>query len=608
MIRRVRVSQFKSIGETTSVDLAQLTVVTGANSSGKSTLLQSLLLLAQTVLHAGSDRQLVLNGPLTRLGDFRQVLHQRSSSSIFRIGIEVAPLGNADSTGNRQKRILTQADRPALVSMDCGFTDKALHANSIAETASFPMVSDFHLESQFDIDNENLQKYSLTVRRHRWSAARRAVREELEDLPDGYLDALAWKVELDTFSQLEMKDRENAWPVIGASFNHFLPRALASKTELNRDAGRMLIDHICQRKPSAGQIAQQYFLHGVLWEAIRAELPLDYEGPTPDDDVTAQTLLSWLTKLPLSQRRSIQRSLGQNRDAIADEFAASLEPVYWLDSPSIPSRSGRGLDAVLHELSELRYLGPLRVQPAPIYPVATTLGSQDVGPSGEWTASVLDEYKDAEVTYVAPSSLPLQGPEPTTSTAPLLVAVNQWMAYLGVSSQVKTIDRGSLGHELKVVSASGDQLLPLTHVGVGVSQCLPVVVSLLLATRGSLTLLEQPELHLHPAVQSRLADFLLAMSTTGRQCLVETHSEYLVNRLRLRVAQADDAALADQVAIYFADIGTGSTVFSEIALNEFGAVEHWPPGFFDQTQDDTEAILIAGLAKRRRGHADAGNA
>src|SRR4051812_39433976 len=70
MFRRIHLSRFKSIKSDASVDLSQLTVITGANSSGKSTVLQALLLLAQTARHTGADRQLVLNGPLTRLGEF----------------------------------------------------------------------------------------------------------------------------------------------------------------------------------------------------------------------------------------------------------------------------------------------------------------------------------------------------------------------------------------------------------------------------------------------------------------------------------------------------------------------------------------------------------
>jgi predicted ATPase len=607
VIRRIRLSDFKSIGASTSVDLSQLTVLTGPNSSGKSTLLQSLLLLAQTVLHAGTDRQLVLNGPLTRLGDFQQVLHSGSTSRIFTIGLEIAPFTENLSAETRQRRIIKQADRPSLVSLDCGFTDKALHPDSIVETSTFPLVSRFAMQAFFDVGEDAVQEYDLSVRRHPWRPERRAIREGLDDLPDVYFDGLAWHVEVDAISGNELKDNEDGWPLKGALFDHFLPRTLLAKSDLNRDLATIVLDYLMAGRTQSPQVTQNFPLTGVLWDDISTLMP-DYSGPTVQDKVTPELVNEWLSGQSPAYRRRFRAALRDNRDRFADRFARTMDPSYWLNNANVPSRLNLGIRTIQKEISELRYLGPLRVQPSPIYPVANTLGSQDVGPSGEWTASVLDEYKDARIRYVSPDELPLETDKPSETHGSLITAVNEWMDYLGVSGDVQTVDRGSLGHELKVTTSEGSRLMPLTHVGVGVSQCLPVVVSLLLAPAGSITLLEQPELHLHPAVQSKLADFLLAMSVSGRQCLVETHSEYLVNRLRLRVAQAEDSNIKGQVAIYFADVSEGSTIYTEVALNKFGAIENWPRGFFDQTESDTEALLHAGMAKRRRDRAHASDA
>src|SRR5580698_5246676 len=107
---------------------------------------------------------------------------------------------------------------------------------------------------------------------------------------------------------------------------------------------------------------------------------------------------------------------------------------------------------------------------------------------------------------------------------------------------------GKLGHELKVTTHGVERPHDLTNVGVGVSQVLPIVVMCLLAPVDSTMILEQPELHLHPAVQARLADFFLSIAKAGKQCIVETHSEYLINRLRLRSVQAMDDELSELVS------------------------------------------------------------
>jgi predicted ATPase len=125
------------------------------------------------------------------------------------------------------------------------------------------------------------------------------------------------------------------------------------------------------------------------------------------------------------------------------------------------------------------------------------------------------------------------------------------------------------------------------------------------AQRGDVVLIEQPELHLHPAPQQALGDFLLAMSMSGRQIIVETHSEYLINRLRFRMAQDDTETVTDLVKIIYAERKKGSTEFRPIKPNAYGSFDDWPDDFFDQAPKETEAILRAAMAKRKRQRAHA---
>jgi predicted ATPase len=131
-------------------------------------------------------------------------------------------------------------------------------------------------------------------------------------------------------------------------------------------------------------------------------------------------------------------------------------------------------------------------------------------------------------------------------------------------------------------------------VGVGASQLLPVVTAVLGVDSGSILLLEQPELHLHPAVQSRLGDFL-ATARPDVSLLVETHSECLVNRLRLRVVQRKVEPTA--IAIYFAEQRNGVARFRSLELNAFGDLNEWPQGFFDEGESDS-GLIVRELARR----------
>ena len=113
-----------------------------------------------------------------------------------------------------------------------------------------------------------------------------------------------------------------------------------------------------------------------------------------------------------------------------------------------------------------------------------------------------------------------------------------WLQYLDVAKSVESRDQGKLGHELKVALSDSDSTHDLTHVGVGVSQVLPILVMGLLADTDTTLVFEQPELHLHPKVQTLLGDFFLSMALCNKQCIVETHSEYFIDRLRFRIAAA----------------------------------------------------------------------
>jgi predicted ATPase len=114
-------------------------------------------------------------------------------------------------------------------------------------------------------------------------------------------------------------------------------------------------------------------------------------------------------------------------------------------------------------------------------------------------------------------------------------------------------------------------------------------------------LLEQPELHLHPAPQQVLGDFLLAIAESGRQLIVETHSEYLINRLRLRVAEDEFGETEGLVRIWYTTRTEGQTSFKEMDPDRFGSFAEWPAGFFDQSPIESERILRAVANKRRSG-------
>ena len=139
----------------------------------------------------------------------------------------------------------------------------------------------------------------------------------------------------------------------------------------------------------------------------------------------------------------------------------------------------------------------------------------------------------------------------------------------------------------------------LTDVGFGVSQVLPVLVLLYYVPKGSTVLMEQPEIHLHPAVQSGLADVMLNVARERDvQIVVESHSEHLMRRLQRRVAEEE--ASSEDVKLYFVSSNRGRAHVDDLALNEWGEIENWPEKFFGDEMGEIAAITAASLERRMR--------
>ena len=134
------------------------------------------------------------------------------------------------------------------------------------------------------------------------------------------------------------------------------------------------------------------------------------------------------------------------------------------------------------------------------------------------------------------------------------------------------------------------------NAGFGISYALPIVVAALRAEVGGLLLVENPEAHLHPAGQSRIGGFLAQVAADGVQIILETHSDHVLNGIRVAVAEGIAALLPAQVAVHFFRAEEdGSPAIQSMEVAQTGQLSAWPSGFFDQAQVD-----LAALASKQR--------
>ena len=240
-------------------------------------------------------------------------------------------------------------------------------------------------------------------------------------------------------------------------------------------------------------------------------------------------------------------------------------------------------------VNHISHIGPLRQPPQAVYPVDRDDRLPKVGQKGEHTAAVLYESRDRKV--VCPKK---DGPPEELA---LSDAIAYWLGSecLHLVDDIESKHSGAAGYELLVKPVGVDKWVHLMAVGTGVSQVLPVLVQGLLCDMGSVLLLQEPGSHLHPALQQDLGDFLLACAKSGKQVLLETHSEYLVTRLARRIAEGADADLVKLLRVDYSE--EAGTTYQPAPIDDYGNIE-WPEGFFEEASDEAFKILDAGLAKQ----------
>ncbi len=246
--------------------------------------------------------------------------------------------------------------------------------------------------------------------------------------------------------------------------------------------------------------------------------------------------------------------------------------------------------ALEEQFQQMFYLGPLREYPSRHY-LWSGEKPQDVGRRGEQAVpALLASQGSGKVIH--------RGRGRSNQTVEECVAM--WLKELGLihSFDLKPIAENRKEYEVRVRQTAKSPEVLITDVGFGVSQILPVLVLCFYAPEGSTIILEQPEIHLHPAVQAGLADvFIDAITTRNVQIILESHSEHLLRRLQLRIAE--EKLSPAQTALYFAAISDqGLSRLQQLELDSFGNIRNWPDKFFGDELGDLAAMTQAAMQRQ----------
>lgn len=613
-LRRIELKDFKSVDHQ-AVDLRPLTVVIGANSAGKSTLLQSILAVTQAVRSGAGSTEFPLNGELVGLGTFdetRNFRSRRPEGTPMELAFDLVDAsGSIPGVEASGEESVDQLKWRAYVIGPEGADSDG------AETSGFAHLSSLQIEvcemssansddgstiltcdiSSFDDGGEPIDGVPVVTRRMplvRGKGSIVAASGRVSDRRNMMTTSVDAVVLAGGVPQLLLRRAgqferlaELWWSTAFEAVQEFVTE---ERRRVAAESGGGL-----PARPSVLAVDRAKLDFEELRFASRG-------ADAHADAVTGDLFRRWLA-LDDEERRELAASLvelgeTQFRTRLRERFGDAE----WLDADVLVEHSGAAGDALWRAsyisrqffLNSVEYLGPIRQPPHVMHPRGPS--TSKLGTMGEYTAAVLHAQRNTRVVMPTPA-----GP---SERVPLGEALNFWLQQFGLADEARAEDRARVGFSLNITPRGTQHAVDLTAVGVGVSQILPVLLLCLLAEPGSLVLIEQPELHLHPKLQQDLADFLLACARSGRQLVIETHSQHVVNRLRYRIAEDGTSATHELIQLVFAENEDGITTYRNPEINPYGGLgDDWPAGFLDLTVRESQELVRESLAKRLRDEA-----
>lgn len=232
----------------------------------------------------------------------------------------------------------------------------------------------------------------------------------------------------------------------------------------------------------------------------------------------------------------------------------------------------------------IHYIAADRLGPQKYYEKKTMGKFINVGARGENIANVLhlkSEHIVNKQLYLGKDAQTLEQ------------QVEEWLREIFGEAKItlKGKEEESIILTLLLNNSSTDKRYKPSNIGFGYSYILPIIISGLLASPGEILIVENPEAHLHPKAQSTLTKFLCRVASCGVQVLIESHSEHILNTLRVCIKNNDYLLTPNETSVlYFTNNKQGSSLM-QIPINEDGSIDEWPEDFFDQSEKDLQNLL-----------------
>lgn len=237
------------------------------------------------------------------------------------------------------------------------------------------------------------------------------------------------------------------------------------------------------------------------------------------------------------------------------------------------------------------YLSSFRIKPQELYHIANEedLKNHEFGNNGEFALQYLGIFGDEVIA----NENVLIG-EKIDNT--LKNQTKLWLGKIapGISPQVivnPQMRTSEVRYEfVEGVDKTGSY--KSTNVGFGITYVLPIIVAILSAQKGDLILLENPEAHIHPAGQRALGELIALAGAGGVQLMVETHSDHILNGIRIAVKDKKIDSKNIKIAFFYKDMSDEfKHKYVSPSILSDGRLDVWPDGFFDEWDKELYALI-----------------
>ena len=214
-----------------------------------------------------------------------------------------------------------------------------------------------------------------------------------------------------------------------------------------------------------------------------------------------------------------------------------------------------------------------------------------LGSAGEYTAQFLAMFGKESI-----ANRVLAHPEAASNT--LQDQVEAWLGEISLGTRISLMpslenDAVSLQYSF-VTGKQVSNKYRAADVGFGITYALPIIVAVLSSTPSSLLLIENPEAHLHPRGQACIGEMLALAASCGIQVVIETHSDHVLNGIRLAVHRGKLPPSTVQLHFFQRNQQDRQALVTSPRIDRNGRIDQWPDGFFDEWDKSLETLLMPG--------------